>query len=222
MQNGLINENRKNTIRRKKMIDKKYKLGESKEFDGRTLYRVIALKDFYAVKVGDIGGWIETEANLSQDGNSWIEDEAKVFDNAQVSGDAYIYDNARIFGNAHVFGNTQVFDSAQIYGNALVSGDSVIYDNTLICGTAKVYSNGFISGYACVCDGAIVTKPVNIISTADYDITISDNYMKIGRENYPIADWESFTDEQISKMTYCALDWWKVWKPILMAIIKAS
>ena len=47
---------------------------ESKKVCGHTVYRIRALKKFrsescYAwVYVGDLGGWVESEANLSQEG----------------------------------------------------------------------------------------------------------------------------------------------------------
>ena len=56
------------------MAEKKYKL--EKHENG--LFRVIALKDFRLVKKGEIGGFIESEKNLSQSGNAWV------FGNAQV------------------------------------------------------------------------------------------------------------------------------------------
>ena len=37
-----------------------------------TLHRIRALKDFGNVKAGDLGGWVEHEGNLSQDGDCWI------------------------------------------------------------------------------------------------------------------------------------------------------
>ena len=41
---------------------KKYELtDETKEFNGKTLYRIRALIDFGLVKTGDLGGWIEKE-----------------------------------------------------------------------------------------------------------------------------------------------------------------
>lgn len=43
------------------------------------LYRIQALKKFAIVKAGDKGGFIEKESNLSQDGNCWIYDNAKVY-----------------------------------------------------------------------------------------------------------------------------------------------
>lgn len=49
----------------------KYKLTEETlEFNGRTLYRIEALKNFGFVRTGDKGGWIESENNLSQAGNA--------------------------------------------------------------------------------------------------------------------------------------------------------
>ena len=69
---------------------KKYKLtDETMHIYGRTLYRIEAVKEFADVKKGDKGGWIESENNLSQDGNCWIYDNAKVYD-----------DDARVMGNA--------------------------------------------------------------------------------------------------------------------------
>ncbi len=84
-------------------MEKKYKLTEEKIQIGSTpIYRIEALKDFGCVKKGDKGGWIQSEANLSQDGDCWVFGEARVGDNAQVYGNAEVYDNARVCGNAEV------------------------------------------------------------------------------------------------------------------------
>lgn len=64
---------------------KKYEMLE-REVNG--LCRIKALRDFGNVKKGDIGGYIEKEANLSHDGDCWV------YDNAQVCGDALVYGNA--------------------------------------------------------------------------------------------------------------------------------
>ena len=65
-------------------MNKKYKLGESKHFGGNintTLYRVIALTDIprYGVHAGDVGGWIQDESCLSQEGDKWIDKESKIW-----------------------------------------------------------------------------------------------------------------------------------------------
>ena len=73
----------------------KYELtNEAVEWWGRTLYRIKALKDFSGVKVGELGGFIEKEENLSQEGNAWVYSNAKVYDDARVYGDAMVSEGA--------------------------------------------------------------------------------------------------------------------------------
>ena len=51
----------------------KYKFtAEVKEWEGSTLHRIQALKDFGDVKSGELGGWIESEDNLSQIGRAHV------------------------------------------------------------------------------------------------------------------------------------------------------
>jgi len=51
----------------------KYELTNQKVYiDNKTLYRIRALKDFENVKNGDLGGYIRSENNLSQEGNCWV------------------------------------------------------------------------------------------------------------------------------------------------------
>ena len=82
--------------------------------------RVVAIRDFGDVKAGDVGGFVDSEANLSHDGNCWIYGEAR------VSGNAQVVENARVFGNAQVSGSAQVFGNADILGSTKLSGDAVI------------------------------------------------------------------------------------------------
>ena len=55
-----------------------------------------------------------------------------------------------------------------------------------------------------------------------YDISYTDKVMQIGCESHDIKDWWEFDDETINEMETGALDWWKVWKPIIKNIIKNS
>ena len=105
--------------------------------DNITLYRIKALKDFSNVKAGDLGGYIEREENLSQNGNCWVYNNGKVFNNAYVWGDTKIYDNAIVFEDA------KIWDEAKIFGNTTVSGNAEIFGNTevsasLICGDIRI------------------------------------------------------------------------------------
>ena len=98
-------------------MNRKYEFtGETTNYFGHTLHRIKAISSFGSVKKGDIGGWIETEENLSASGNAW------------VFGNAWVSDDARVFGNAWVS------DDARVSGNAWVSGNAGVSDDALVCG----------------------------------------------------------------------------------------
>ena len=105
----------------------KYELTDNtKTVNGVKLYQIQALKDFGNVKAGDLGGWIEKEKNLSQEGDCWVYDNAQVFGNAQVSDNARVSDNAWVYDNAQVFGDAEVSDiwcggGAKVGGNTSTS-----------------------------------------------------------------------------------------------------
>ena len=81
----------------------KYKLTDEKiKHNGRTLYRIQALKDFGDVKAGELGGYVESETNLSHEGNCWVADEAKVFHEARISDNAWVYDDAQVYGDTEI------------------------------------------------------------------------------------------------------------------------
>ena len=61
-----------------------------------TLRRIKASAEFGVIKVGDIGGWIEKEANISENGNAWVCENAEVWGNAKVSGDAQLRAHAKV------------------------------------------------------------------------------------------------------------------------------
>ena len=65
-------------------------------FRTATLHRIRAIAEFGLVKIGDLGGWIEKEENLSHEGKAWVCGDAKVWGNAEVCGDA------KVFSASHV------------------------------------------------------------------------------------------------------------------------
>lgn len=108
----------------KKENTKKFELVENLTLyhNGGLLYRIRALKNFGDVKKGDIGGWVESEKNLSQKGLCWIYDDAKVSDKARVSENAHIMDLAVVDSNACVYGTAGVCDLSHITDYATVRG----------------------------------------------------------------------------------------------------
>ena len=111
-------------------------------FACRTLYRIQALKDFSNIKAGDKGGWIEKEENLSQEGDCWIHDEAKVFDNAEVSGNAQVFGKAQIYEYACVNNKAKIYGNTRVYGNTEISGNAIIEKDS----DYEVFKNNWSSG----------------------------------------------------------------------------
>ena len=85
---------------------KKYEFtGETKQvgfFGNITLKRIRATMEFGIIKIGDLGGWIEKEENLSHKGD------------ASVYGDAEVWGNAKVWGNAEVYGDAEVFSISHV------------------------------------------------------------------------------------------------------------
>lgn len=121
---------------------KKYKLGK-KEFATRVdgvviaVRRVIALRDIplHGVKSGDVGGYIESKANLEQDGDAWVGGNAFVSGRSRIRHNALATDDAIIHSNASglfqwVGGNAVVKDFAIVRGTTFViQGNVIIQDN---------------------------------------------------------------------------------------------
>ena len=119
---------------------KKYELtNETKTLAGGTvLHRIRALQDIprFDVKAGELGGFVEGENNLSQDGDAWV------FCNANVYGNAKVYDDAEVSGDAKVYGYVEISGYAEISGNACVSGDAdyMVIKNTWSSGRWFTYT----------------------------------------------------------------------------------
>ena len=185
---------------------KKYELvlDDSIEFSGQKLFRIRALTDFYNVKVGDLGGYIQREKNLSHDGDAWVADNAKVFDSAQVSGDAkvcgeaevykranvsgdaWVAGNAKISGEAEVSGNAMVWGNARVYANAKISGEAEVSGNAMVW-DAQVYGNAKVSGNAEICNTAKISELNDFIvfknhwsSGRHFTYTKSNKMWKVG------------------------------------------
>ena len=88
---------------------KKFELtSETMKIWAITLHRVKALVAFANVAAGEIGGWVEKEANLSQNGDAWVSGNALVSGNARVSGNASVSGDARDYVNGMVSGKDRV------------------------------------------------------------------------------------------------------------------
>ncbi len=153
---------------------KKYELVEDDfiELSEVELFRIRALVNFGNVKAGELGGYIEKEANLSQLGKAWVSGDAQVYDdarvsgNARISGHANISDRAKISGDARVTRNAWVTDDARVFGNAHVSGNAQISGEARVSGNAQVLGNAWVSHYVHLFGNAHISGDVWVFENA--------------------------------------------------------
>jgi NDP-sugar pyrophosphorylase family protein len=107
---------------------------------GMILHRIKALKDFNDVKAGDIGGYVQSEYNLSQYGTSWIYGDARAYSKAIVLNNAILKDEACISGNAILM------DNAIVGGSCCIKGCARVGEDVELEGAIQVYGNAYITG----------------------------------------------------------------------------
>ena len=134
--------------------------------NGRTLYRIQALKSFNDVQAGDLGGFIEKPYNLSQDGNCWVYDNAKVFDNARISESAQVYNRSQVYGAAIVSGFAKVSDQAEVFECADIYGLAEVFDQGQVFGFARVFDGASVYGYAKVFNSAKIFNHARVTGEA--------------------------------------------------------
>ena len=178
----------------------KYELTkETVPWMGRTLYRIRATASFGIVIKGELGGFIESDKNLSTAGDAWV------YGNARVWGDAQVYGNAQVWGDAQVYGNARVWGNAQVYGDAQVWGDAQV------CGNAQVYG-----------DAQAIISPINVIGLP-HIITITDAHIAIGCNLFTHAEFRKLTAKKAAELGSTAVIYRRYHKLIsglLTAILK--
>lgn len=172
---------------------KKFKLENVAGSNG--LFRIVALRDITldtsalknclhdssllhdaipttVIKAGEVGGIVEKEENLSQEGNCWIFPEASVFNDARVEDNAILIAKGRMDGKArirgsaivggHVRGNAVVQDNATVESYCGVWNNAVVKDNAILANHAVIRDNAtaahysILKGHTVVQDNAII------------------------------------------------------------------
>ena len=181
-------------------MSKKYELTEETlEWNGHTLHRIRALRDVGDdVQAGDLGGWVESEANLSHYGTCWLYDEAKAYGEAELSENARAFDNAQLSDNAYASCSVEIFSNAHLSGNTIAKGKTV-FGGDMYATREAVYISGLGWGWP---------------------ITISDNHIKIGCQIHTIDEWAKFSYKEIAAMDVMAIGWWITWGNIILTIAR--
>lgn len=130
---------------------------------GREVYKIRALRDVGTVPAGTLGGYVESEKNLSQKGNCWIADSAIACGDSRVSGNALLLDQAKLFDKATVMDEAVVGGQSELHEFASVEGHAQVFDRTMMRDYSNVRDNAVINNgrivlksYAVVADNAVV------------------------------------------------------------------
>jgi hypothetical protein len=94
-----------------------------------------------------------------------------------------------------------------VYNSSRVDNSSV--DNSSVY-NSRVYNSSV--------DNSSVSIDTLSISGTTWMITYTDTHIKIGCRNHTYAEWENFTDREISKMDNNALEWWNEWKGLVLSL----
>lgn len=172
---------------------KKYEFtGHTKIVDGHVLNEIRARFPFHNlidIRAGQLGGWIESEKNLSQKGDAWITQDSCIYGNAVVSGNAFIYNDSVIKDNAVIKGGN--FEKCLVCDNAVI--DKVDAEQTTFKDSAKVscheVNNSVVSGNAQLLgdntevNDSTITDNVIVKDSSIYKCKISGDY-KIENQDF--------------------------------------
>ena len=183
-------------------MSQKYEISEIAHPRYPWLHRIRALREFRpGVRPGDLGGYVQSEENLSQEDVCWIFDDAIACEGCLVDQQAIIADSVVVRGSAFVSGTVAVRGNAiiddhailmagMVRGNAHVAGTAEIVasmesgEAPLVEGHASVY--GDVTGAVKVKDTAVILPGVTIdnptkdIFVVQQDkVTVERNYHRL-------------------------------------------
>ena len=191
---------------------KKYELTEQYLYDERNnqVFQIKALKNFGDVKKGDLGGYIQREYNLSQEGDCWVYGNSSVSEFARVQDDAKIKDFCKMNDYARLRNNSLMLEEAHMEGMTDLADNAIIKGEAHMEGRARAFGD------------AIIEKSPIYIYDKEVRITITDDHIIIdGVSNvnqYTKQEWLDLQSKsEIIDKKY-GIEWRK-WKPILKSML---
>ena len=182
------------------MSNQKYEITDIAHEKYPFLHRIRALRDIGSdVKEGDIGGFVESESNLSTEtddaawiyndaiatGNAYVDkasrlrDRAIICDCAYVSQGSVLYGDARAEDNAYIRGSV-LKDHARASGNAMILDSTDTHMNPELSGNSVIY--GKIVGEVRV-SGSVIVFDTEEISNPSLDtFVLNDKGRSIVRD----------------------------------------
>lgn len=173
----------------------KYKILKNEEpflFRNKKLYKIIALKEFFIndihIEKDTIGGYIESEDNLSQNDYSWLCEGSIVADNSIIKNDSYIDSGIKIYKNV-IIDNSKIIQKIENKGKLLLFVPTIEISNNVKIVKTNIYGNQiFIKNNVSIQYSAIygennyIRKDIDIMyaiirgqNSIEYNCTIEDS-----------------------------------------------
>lgn len=137
------------------------------------VHRIRALRDIGDfIKAGDLGGYIESDYNLSASGSCWVYHDAIVYgcasvkDNAKICDKAIACNQATVYGNAAIWDNATICDYARIYENACVSGNAIVKGSAEVFALASILDSAIVGEKARIWDRAVIADNAQVLGNA--------------------------------------------------------
>lgn len=171
--------------------------------DNILMHKEIALYRIQKVLTGELGGWLESEGNLSQDGECWVSGEAMVYGNAKVCDDALVSDSAQVYGSAVVSGSAKVLENSRVFDSAFVGGPVVLLGESMVTDTSVVTDSSHL---------------LHFIIAGSVSVSITRTHIQIGCKSW---DRESFlnNNEQQAVDLGFPMQFYPIYKPLVYAAI---
>src|SRR5574337_869552 len=150
--------------------DDKYELtGRTRWVDGTRVHQIRARRRVGQYHPGTVGGWIESERNLTQgDDQAWIGDDAVVVGSSRVRemghvtgeaivrGSCLVTDRGFVGDEARLDGRVRVRDHATAGGRAQITGDVELGDYCRVGGRARLSGSLRLIGDCGISGDAVV------------------------------------------------------------------
>lgn len=183
------------------MNNEKYEITDIAHEKYPFLHRIRALRDIRpGVRAGDLGGFVESEHNLSFEpgDNAWIYDDVICCNDGYVDrgailqDEAIVCDDGYISHNAVMKGHSRVEDGAYVRGavlndHARVSGCAIVRQSTetghvpILSGHCSVYGN--VSGGVRLIGGTVIISGEGIYNDTPDILVINGQSRSVNRDS---------------------------------------
>jgi hypothetical protein len=166
------------------VLPKYYLTNNIIDVDGHKLHQITAARDIpeLGVQEGDLGGFIESEQNLSHRGTCWVfagavYEQAVISDGATVRGEG-----VQVHGQAKLDGGFTAYDNAQLYGNFRGTGCGKVAGRVDAKDYTMIKGSGFVTDGTIMRNRAVVSGNAHVSAGAVLagNVEITGNYKAVG------------------------------------------